>query len=77
MFVSRGMILSVAGIAFGAALAAAITRYLSSLLFGVKPVDALTFAAAAVVLVLAALAASYTPARRAAAVDPVETLRGQ
>jgi ABC-type antimicrobial peptide transport system permease subunit len=71
------MILSVIGIAFGTALAAGVTRYLSSLLFGVKPVDAPTFIAAAVVLVLAALAASYIPARRAAAVDPVETLRGQ
>jgi ABC-type lipoprotein release transport system permease subunit len=50
---------------------------LSSLLFGVKPVDAVTFTAAAAVLALAALAASYIPARRAAAVDPVETLRGQ
>jgi ABC-type lipoprotein release transport system permease subunit len=50
---------------------------MSSLLFGVTPVDAVTFAAAAGVLVVAALAASYIPARRAAAVDPVETLRGQ
>jgi predicted permease len=77
MFVSRGMILSVIGIVLGAALAAGVTRYLSSLLFGVKPVDALTFAGAAVVLIFAALAASYIPARRAAAVDPVETLKGQ
>ena len=50
---------------------------MSSLLFGVTPVDAATFPAAAGVLVVAALAASYIPARRAAAVDPVETLRGQ
>jgi predicted permease len=77
MFVYRGMILSGAGIALGTAVAAGITRWMSSLLFGVKPVDAATFTAAAGVLVLAALAASYLPARRAASVDPVDTLRGQ
>jgi hypothetical protein len=77
MFVYRGMILSCVGIALGAAVAAGLTRLMSPLLFGVKPVDAPTFAAAAGVLVVAAIAASYIPARRAAAVDPVETLRGQ
>jgi putative ABC transport system permease protein len=77
MFVYRGMILSAVGIAIGAAVAAGITRWMSSLLFGVTPVDAPTFAAAAGVLVIAALAASYLPARRAAAVDPVRTLTGQ
>jgi predicted permease len=77
MFVYRGMTLSAVGIALGAAAAAGLTRSLSSLLFGVTPVDAATFAAAAGVLVFAALGASYIPARRAAAVDPVETLRGQ
>ncbi len=77
MFVYRGMTLSAVGIALGAAAAAGLTRSMSSLLFGVTPVDAATFAAAAGVLVVAALAASYIPARRAAAVDPVETLRGQ
>jgi len=77
MFVYRGVMLSVVGIALGAAAAAGLTRSMSSLLFGVTPVDTATFAAAAGVLVLAALAASYIPARRAAAVDPVETLRGQ
>jgi ABC-type lipoprotein release transport system permease subunit len=50
---------------------------MSSLLFGITPLDAATFAAAAVVLVVATLAASYVPARRAATLDPVETLRGQ
>ena len=70
MFVYRGMMLSGIGIAIGAAVVAGITRWMSSLLFGVTPVDAVTFAAAAGVLVMAALAASYIPARRAAAVDP-------
>ena len=77
MFVYRGIMLSGIGIAIGVAVAAGITRWMSSLLFGVTPVDAATFAAAASVLVLAALAASYLPARRAAAVDPVRTLTGQ
>jgi predicted permease len=77
MFVYRGMIVSAAGIAVGATAAAGLTRLMSGLLFGVKPVDAPTFVGAATVLVIAALIASYVPARRAAAVDPVETLRGQ
>jgi predicted permease len=77
MFVYRGMMLSGLGIGIGAAVAAGVTRWMSSLLFGVTPVDAATFAAAASVLVIAALAASYVPARRAAAVDPVQTLRAQ
>ena len=77
MFVYRGMMLSGIGIGIGAAVAAGITRWMSSLLFGITPVDAATFAAAASVLVIAALAASYVPARRAAAVDPVQTLTAQ
>lgn len=74
MFLYRGMLLSGAGIAIGVAVAAGTTRWMASLLFGVAPVDAVTFALAAIVLVAAALAASYVPARRAAAVDPVRTL---
>ena len=77
MFVYRGMMLSIVGIAVGASVAAGVTRWMSSLLFGVTPVDAATFATAASVLVIAALAASYIPARRAAAVDPVQTLTAQ
>jgi putative ABC transport system permease protein len=76
LFVYRGMMLSAIGIAIGVAVAAGVTRWMSTLLFGVTPVDAATFAAAASVLVIAALAASYVPARRAAAVDPVRTLTG-
>ena len=77
MFVYRGVILSGVGIALGTVAAAGLTRLMSSLLFGVRPVDAATFAAAAGVLVVAALAASYIPAHRAAAVDPVEVLKAQ
>jgi ABC-type antimicrobial peptide transport system permease subunit len=77
MFVYRGMILAGVGIALGAAAAAGLTRLMSSLLFGVTLVDAATFLAAAKFLASAALLATYIPARRAAAVVPAETLRGQ
>ena len=76
MFVYRGMVLSAVGIAVGAVAAALLTRLMSSLLFGVEPFDAVTFAAAAVFLAIAALLASYIPARRAATVPAAETLRG-
>jgi putative ABC transport system permease protein len=76
MFVYRGMVLAAVGIGVGAVAAAALTRLLSSLLFGVEPLDVVTFVAAAVFLALAALLASYIPARRAAAVPAAETLRG-
>jgi predicted permease len=77
MFVYRGMILSGLGIVVGAVAAAALTRLMSSLLFGVTPLDVVTFVAAAAFLAMAALLASYVPARRAAAIDPMETLRAE
>jgi ABC-type lipoprotein release transport system permease subunit len=52
-------------------------RFLSSLLFGVKPVDLVTYGAVSAGLALTALLASYLPSRRAATVDPVEALRGE
>jgi predicted permease len=75
MFVFRGMLLSGIGIILGAGVAAGVTRLLSSLLFGVTPVDAASFAMAAAFLALAALLASYLPARRAASIDPMRALR--
>jgi predicted permease len=77
MFVYRGMTLSGIGIVFGAVVAAGLTRLMSSLLFGVTPLDAATFVVAAVFLAAAALFASYIPARRAATIDPMETLRAE
>jgi predicted permease len=77
MFVYRGMILSGIGIVFGIVAAAALTRLMSSLLFGVTPLDVATFLAAAAFLAVAALLASYIPARRAATIDPMETLRAE
>ena len=74
MVVGRGLVLTLAAIAIGLAGAAALTRTLSTLLFGVGPLDPLTFVVAASVLGGVALLASYLPARRAARVDPVVAL---
>jgi putative ABC transport system permease protein len=77
MFVYRGLIVSGIGIALGTVAAAGLTRLMSSLLFGVAPLDAVTFMAAAAVLAAAVFLASYIPARRAATIDPMETLRAE
>jgi ABC-type antimicrobial peptide transport system permease subunit len=66
--------LTSAGVAIGVMAAAGITRLMTSLLFEVSPLDPLTYVAVAVLLVLAAAVASYVPARRASAVQPVEAL---
>jgi putative ABC transport system permease protein len=63
------------GIALGAAVAAFAARALSSLLYGVAPTDAVTFACVAALLALVALLACWLPARRAMRVDPAVTLR--
>ena len=75
MFLRHGLALSGIGIACGLGAAAVVTRAMKSLLFEVKPVDPLTFALAPAALVAAALLASYLPALRATAVDPLEALR--
>ena len=71
----RAMLLAVAGVGLGVAGAVAVTRYLESLLFGVKPFDVITFAAVALGLVLVAFIACLIPARRATKVDPLTALR--
>jgi predicted permease len=75
MFVAQGLRLALIGVACGLAAAAGLTRLMKSMLFEVKPVDPLTFATVALGLVLAAALASYLPALRATAVDPIEALR--
>ncbi len=71
----KGMALALAGIVIGIAGAMALTRLMASLLFGVKPVDALTFAAVSICVLAVALLACYIPARRATKVDPLIALR--
>ena len=75
LVITRGAVFTLAGIAAGAGGALALTRFLESLLFEVRPVDPVSFFAAAVAIVLIALAACWLPARRAVRVDPVVALR--
>ncbi len=77
LFLRQGLVLALVGAACGLAASAALTRLLGSLLFGVNPLDPLTYAAVALGLIAATLTASYIPARRAMAVDPVEALRSE
>jgi predicted permease len=77
MFLRRGVILCGAGCVLGLGGAVALSSLMKSLLFGVTPLDPMTYAVMPVVLLVAALAACYFPAQRAAAVDPVETLRAE
>jgi putative ABC transport system permease protein len=71
----RGLRLTLLGVAIGLVGALALTRYLSSLLFEVRPTDPLTFAVIPLILAAAALLACWLPARRAARVDPMVALR--
>ncbi|MFI5232970.1 MAG: FtsX-like permease family protein, partial [Gemmatimonadales bacterium] len=75
--VRHGIALASAGIALGIAVALVSTRALLSLLYQVDPVDAPTFVAVPLLLVAAAVAASWVPAWRASRVDPMEALRGE
>jgi ABC-type antimicrobial peptide transport system permease subunit len=75
MFVRHGLVLASIGVVIGLGAAAGLTRLMSTLLFGITPLDPVTYAAVPLVLVTATALASYVPARRAASVDPVEALR--
>jgi ABC-type antimicrobial peptide transport system permease subunit len=75
MVVGRGLMLAVAGVSLGSIGAYALSRVLKSLLYGVGERDPLTFVGVAALLGVAALAASWIPARRAAHVDPLTAMR--
>jgi putative ABC transport system permease protein len=75
VIIRGGARLALIGVVIGSAGALALTKLVSSLLFGVKPTDPLTFLAVATLLGLTALLACYIPARRATQVDPVVALR--
>jgi putative ABC transport system permease protein len=72
---ARGFKLTIAGVAVGALAGLALTRFMSSLLYGVSPTDPATFLTVSIALTLVALLAVYIPARRAVHVDPVIALR--
>jgi len=77
MVLGQGLGLTLLGVAIGAAGALALTGLAKSLLFEVTPTDPFTFASVALVLLAAAIVASYLPARRAAGVDPIDALRSE
>jgi len=77
MFVRQGLLLAGIGAIIGLGAAAGLTRLMSSLLFGVKALDPLTYLGVAAILVAAATLASYLPARRATRVDPLDALRAE
>jgi predicted permease len=75
MVLGRGLRLTAIGITTGLALSALVTRFLASFLYGLSPLDTVSFAAAALFWTATAMLASYLPARRASRVDPVVALR--
>jgi putative ABC transport system permease protein len=72
---AQGTVLTLIGVSVGVGSASAATRFLSTLLYGVEPDDALTFTVVASLLIVVSLLASYIPAQRAAKVDPMVALR--
>lgn len=77
LYVRDGMILNAAGAIIGLALAAGLSHWISPLLFGITPVDPLTYVASGALVAATAMTASYFPARQAVSVDPMETLRSE
>jgi len=75
MFVRSALVLTATGVAIGVVAAAILTQSIKSLLFGISPLDPLTYVAVPLVLCGAAMLASYMPACRAAGVNPVQALR--
>jgi predicted permease len=77
LILNRGMALALIGVALGIGVSALLTRFLGSLLYGVKPLDPVTFICVSGVLLAVSAIASVIPASRAAGLDPMKTLRDQ
>jgi predicted permease len=77
MFVRSALALTGIGVGLGLCAAGVVTQSMKSLLFGISPLDPVTYIAIPLVLIASAVLASYLPARRAASVDPVEALRAE
>jgi putative ABC transport system permease protein len=75
LVLQRAMLLALVGVGIGIAGTLAVTRYMTALLFGVKPIDMVTFVGVALILVAVVFIACLVPARRAAKIDPLEALR--
>ena len=75
LVMGQGMKLTLLGLTIGVPAAFGLSRFLSSLLYGVKPTDPLTFLGVTIMLVLVTLLACYIPARRAMRVDPMAALK--
>ena len=77
MIMGEGSIMLVSGVAIGLLLSIATAKILSGILYGVGPLDPIAFTVAPLVLTIAALIATWLPARRATQVDPVQALRAE
>ena len=75
MVIRQGMVIAAIGVALGLAGGAAVSRVLSVALYGVNPIDPMSFGAAAILLLSVALLANYIPAKRATRIDPIIALR--
>jgi putative ABC transport system permease protein len=75
MVVKQGVLLALIGVFIGVTAALGLTRFISSMLYGVKAWNPIVFVSVTLLLSLVALVATYVPARRAARVDPMVSLR--
>jgi len=73
--IAEGLSLAVIGLAFGLAVAMLLSRSVETLLFEIKPTDVVSYCTIAAIVLAVSVVASYIPARRAASIDPIETLR--
>jgi putative ABC transport system permease protein len=77
LVIKQGLVLMLAGAVLGVVAALAVNRFLTSMLYGVKPTDPVTLVAVLLMLVVVVVLASYFPARRATKVDPMVALRDE